>query len=320
MRLTWKLKRRFLRPSLNLLVIAIIFAVIVILRWRFVGENSGTTKPIVLRSSFLRREDMFFVPNNFDNGNYKLHKDKATRRQSATESPNGASSYQKCTMATCFDVSRCLQDFKVFVYPPSRGEKPSHMYKKFLNAIMDSPYFTNDPKSACLFVLNLDTLDRDSLSDEYVKHISEKIRKLPHWNDGRNHLIFNFFSGSYPDYSEKMDFPYGNAMLAKASISSRWYRNGFDISIPLLPKKHKEKGKELGILTTTGNLYPIHRHYLLVFKGKRYLWGHGSETRNSLHHLHNGRDIIMLTTCKHGKYWNRFMDDRCTTDNSLYER
>jgi glucuronyl/N-acetylglucosaminyl transferase EXT1 len=179
---------------------------------------------------------------------------------------------------------------------------------------------TEDPSEACLKVLNLDTLDRDALSRDYVHRLPDKLKKQPYWNNGRNHLLFNFFSGSFPDYSDEIDFPYGQAMLAKSSFSYKWYRPGFDVSLPLLPKKHREIGKIKGDLNVMGNLFPARRRYLLVFKGKRYLWGLGSETRNALHHLNNDNDIIMLTTCKHGKHWDKHKDYRCLKDNALYDK
>ena len=60
--------------------------------------------------------------------------------------------------------------------------------------------------------------------------------------------------------------------------------------------------------------------YLVTFKGKRYVYGIGSETRNSLYHLTNWRDVIMLTTCRHGRVWRQLQDERCTEDNAEYER
>lgn len=52
----------------------------------------------------------------------------------------------------------------------------------------------------------------------------------------------------------------------------------------------------------------------------RYVHGIGSETRNSLFHLHNGRDIILVTTCRHGKSWRELQDARCDEDNREYDR
>ena len=52
----------------------------------------------------------------------------------------------------------------------------------------------------------------------------------------------------------------------------------------------------------------------------RYLHGIGSETRNSLYHLHNGKDVVLVTTCKHGKNWRELQDERCEEDNEEYDR
>ena len=84
------------------------------------------------------------------------------------------------------------------------------------------------------------------------------------------------------------------------------YRPGFDISLPLFHRHHPARGGAPG--TATSNLFPVTtrsrpntlpapRHFL-AFKGKRYVHGIGSDARNSLHHLHNGRDVVMVTTCK----------------------
>lgn len=321
MHLTWKLKRRLVR-----IIIVVSISLLCIKTLLFFLYSSPSLIQSGVRvveqqqhgghgGSYYGIEDLLtnsHKPRNDDiNGD-----DLMAAHRSHHQQP---SNNMKCTMSTCFNISLCLRNFKVFVYPPEHNDRPSPMYKKFLNAIRQSSYYTNKAELACVFILNLDTLDRDTLSNEFVKHLSQKIKSLRHWNHGQNHLIFNFFSGSYPDYSEELDLPYGQAMIAKASFSAKSYRNGFDISLPLLSKKHKDKGKDAGMLTKHRNLYPLHRRYLLTFKGKRYLWGHGSETRNSLHHLHNGKDIIMLTTCKHGKHWDQFVDRHCTKDNELYE-
>ncbi|KAG8178128.1 hypothetical protein JTE90_025242 [Oedothorax gibbosus] len=226
-----------------------------------------------------------------------------------------------CTLRTCFDLSRCGPDreFRVYVYPASDGDPtPSPTYQKILNAIRDSRHYTPDPTLACLFVLGLDTLDRDVLSPDYVPDLQSRLDTLRHWNNGRNHVIFNLYSGTWPDYAENLGFDYGEAILAKASMSVANYRPGFDVSIPLFSKSHPERGGERGYVGS-GDL-PVDKKYLLVFKGKRYLYGIGSETRNSLYHLNNGKDIVLLTTCKHGKKWKEMKDPRCELENKEYDR
>lgn len=52
----------------------------------------------------------------------------------------------------------------------------------------------------------------------------------------------------------------------------------------------------------------------------RYVHGIGSETRNSLFHLHNTRDLVLVTTCRHGKSWRELQDARCDEDNREYDR
>lgn len=228
-------------------------------------------------------------------------------------------SAELCRMETCFDFTRCIGSFKVYIYPPLDNIVSSNSYQKLLKVISESRYYTANPKEACLFVLGIDTLDRDPLSSDYVKRLQSRIHQLPEWNNGLNHVIFNLYSGTWPNYTEQnLDFDYGLAILAKASMSQSHLRSGFDISIPLFQKGHLEKGG--GFEVTPSNVYPLQKRYLLSFKGKRYVHGIGSDTRNSLHHLHNDQDIVIVTTCKHGKSWKDMQDERCDQDNKDYSK
>ncbi|XP_061785764.1 exostosin-1 isoform X2 [Nerophis lumbriciformis] len=225
---------------------------------------------------------------------------------------------RRCRMETCFDFARCQPDFGVYIYPLQRGDEISATYRKILSSIEESRFHTTDPLKACLFILAVDTLDRDRLSAQYVQNARMRIQSLPTWKDGRNHLIFNLYSGTWPDYTEDLGFEVGQAMLAKASADMANFRPNFDISIPLFSKDHPLKAG--GADPTVAHNAPSSRRYLLVFKGKRYLTGIGSETRNALYHVHNGEDIILLTTCKHGKDWEKHKDSRCDRDNEDYSK
>ena len=230
----------------------------------------------------------------------------------------------QCTMGACFDVAKCRgpQGFKVYVYPREQGAQRSELFEFILKTIQSSPYITSDPKEACLFVPSIDTLDRDKHSRDFVKQLPA-FSSLPYWNGGRNHLIFVQYSGTWPGYSEQLDFSTGQAILARSSFNISLYRDGFDISLPLMHKGHPEVRGHSSVLAqgrSNIGLFPIRRKYLLGFKGKRYLYGEGSEVRSSVYHLHNNRDILMLTTCRHNKDWIKYVDDRCDLDNGLYDR
>ncbi|KAF5403225.1 Glucuronyl/N-acetylglucosaminyl transferase EXT1 [Paragonimus heterotremus] len=257
---------------------------------------------------------------------------------------------QPCTMDTCFDYSRCTTDLKVYIYPPSRIRPPrtSSTYNKILTALTRYKFVTDNPVEACIFIPRLDLLDRDPLSPQFVPFMNRRLAHLPYWNTlpvqktleqlkvdveadnglkqptpGRNHLLFNLYAGTWPTYRED-DYrsALGQAILAKASFSTRKIRSKFDISLPLFHPQHP--------LTSTLNSgsveqfvrlrSTIRRPILLSFKGKRYVNGIGSESRNALFHLHNGDDVILVTTCRHGLDWMRHADKRCPIDMALYDK
>lgn len=52
------------------------------------------------------------------------------------------------------------------------------------------------------------------------------------WENGQNHLLFNFISGSSPDYSTVLEVNTDKALIAGAGFDTWTYRMGFDISLP----------------------------------------------------------------------------------------
>ncbi|MGH0120921.1 UNVERIFIED_CONTAM: hypothetical protein FKN15_038460 [Acipenser sinensis] len=275
------------------------------------GFHSGPGQTWPHFSDYLQQ----FIPwDQLENEDYNAHISPKQKRDANASIYKG----KRCRMESCFDFSICKKNgFKVYTYPQQKGEKISESYQNILSAIETSRFYTSDPSQACLFVLSLDTLDRDQLSPQYVHSLKTKVQNLHLWNNGRNHLIFNLYSGTWPDYTEDLGFDIGQAMLAKASIGTENFRPNFDVSIPLFSKDHPRTGGDRGYLKF--NTVPPFRKYMLVFKGKRYLTGIGSDTRNALYHVHNAEDVVLLTTCKHGKDWQKHKDARCDKDNAEYD-
>ena len=79
-----------------------------------------------------------------------------------------------------------------------------------------------------MFVLSMDTLERDPLSQDFVRNMQTRVQNLKYWNNGLNHIVFTLYSGTWPKYTETLGFDTGQALLAKASISYENYRLGFD--------------------------------------------------------------------------------------------
>ncbi|KAL5110192.1 Exostosin-1b [Taenia crassiceps] len=203
-----------------------------------------------------------------------------------------------CTMNTCFDSSRCSK-FKVYVYPDDpRASEVSANYKKILDAIRRSPFYTANPREACLFVPSLDTLDRDPRSLQYIPDLHKRLSRLPYWSfqpgssqsmegkrsrPGMNHLLFILFPGSWPNYDvDELRMDVGNAMLARASASKVRMRKGFDISFPLVTSNYPEAGQP-----------------------PRYTFTEDARIR-----------LTLLTSFKN---WNLYADARCAADNVYYE-
>lgn len=233
--------------------------------------------------------------------------------------------FSNCRMSNCFNLSRCLAPGPIKIHikssewiPMNNSGENNIIHRSILKIIRESVHYEADSDKACLFVPEEDTLDRDPLSPSFTSNINYLFG--PKHNYGMNYLIFNLYSGSWPDYKEN-DFgglQVNAAILAKASASLKYHRPEYDISLALFSHLHPVAQQPM--LRINRNTNFSNKTYFLSFKGKRYVFGSGSETRNSLYHLHNDNDIIMLSTCKHGKKWQDSIDDRCSLDEDNYNR
>lgn len=234
-----------------------------------------------------------------------------------------------CRMSNCFDFSRCNTNgpLKVHIVPKYKRKQSelnvtgesNIIHKSILKIIKESEHYEPDAQKACIFMLEDDTLDRDPLSQSFRPDLPNILE--PGRQYGMNHIIFNLYSGSWPEYREN-DFAgmkIGAAILVKASNSIAHHRPNFDISIPLFSYLQENENNDINHNYSISN-YTQRRTYFLTFKGKRYVIGSGSETRNSLYHLSNQNDVIMLTTCRHGKKWLNSKDIRCVEDESNYNQ
>lgn len=240
--------------------------------------------------------------------------------------------FLSCQMKNCFDYSRCRAHgpLKVHIVPTiSRPDsnlfnisgESNIIHQKILDIIRKSHHYEPDPRKACIFIPEDDTLDRDPLSSSFRSDVQDIFQD--EYGFGMNYLIFNIYSGSWPNYKED-DFSglkVGAAILAKASNNIINHRNGFDISIPLFSYLHPQYNYHTDYDSDQSSTkLSVKKKYFLTFKGKRYVIGTGSTTRNSLYHLNNQRDVIMLTTCKHGKHWRDIKDSKCIQEEENYNR
>lgn len=165
---------------------------------------------------------------------------------SNSDGPPTSISNPDCNFYNCFSVYRCgrihQHRLSVYVYPvvrysnPDRGSELSPLgpvseeFLQVLDAVLESPYYTADPLSACLFVPAIDTLNQDRID---AKLVGQALASLPFWNGGENHLLFNMLPGSRPSYETIVEVPRGKALVAGGGFSSWSYRSGYDVSIPV---------------------------------------------------------------------------------------
>jgi len=187
--------------------------------------------------------------------------------------------FPRCSMDVCFNFSRCDNMDELLVYHYDEINPP----KWFFQALKASPYFTPDPDKACIFLVTLDRrLEEPRIPD---------LKTLPHWNHGLNHVLISFVD-NWSKWRNPMASTLEKAAVMTSITHQTTYRPAFDISVPLPALKYYEDLQELKA---------FQRKYLLTFKGTRYLsefGGGGFRSHPSMRGMHNGKDVIVVTTCR----------------------
>ncbi|KAF7287989.1 hypothetical protein GWI33_000049 [Rhynchophorus ferrugineus] len=149
----------------------------------------------------------------------------------------------KCTHWDCFDIYRCgrtgHERIAVYVYPLRKYidengnplvQSISREFYVILRTIVNSKYYTTNPKEACIFIPSIDILNEERI---WANFTSRALSQLPFWSGGQNHLLFNLVAGRAPNYLPVVQLDVGNAMLAGADFDSHTFRYNYDIALPL---------------------------------------------------------------------------------------
>lgn len=147
-------------------VVFIVFLLLILCIYKYKSSN-------VIHSNFKINLDLDNLPNYFVNS------------EDLIEITN-----KNCTFWNCFDVYRCGRKtesgrISVYVYPfynyvDKNGKKINFpMSKEFyliIKTIVNSPYYTSNPNTACIFIPSIDTLNL--LNVDYIA-VSKTLTSLP---------------------------------------------------------------------------------------------------------------------------------------------
>jgi len=192
------------------------------------------------------------------------------------------------------------REFKVTIYPKEEidfyiynGNKfeSTFYFHEIIRSIKAMNYYTDNYEEACLFIPNLDHTLADAEKDSAYQ-VGKKLRDLPFWNEGKNHLLFSTHDYKYLQYDP------GYAIIAKVGFSWKNYRPEFDVSIP--PPTDLQK------YNATESYYGWDEWINTKFRNNTYLAsfkGHFShEVRYSMRVLHNPEKGFIFVPKNASKY------------------
>lgn len=219
------------------------------------------------------------------------------------DSPSASPRQESCTFHTCLDVYFCGYNdhtrISVYVYPLHEFTDEagaaillpmSKEYYEIIEAVIESPFYTSDSSTACLFVPIVDVLNQNRVR---LKKTSQSLAALKRWNDGTNHLLFNMLPGSAPEYTAALEVDIGKALIAGGGFSTWTYRRTFDVSIPVYNPLVADV-----ILPQKSYLTP--RNWLLMSAQT----GLHQEYLEELHKLDNSSFLLLDKCHDDGTNWN----------------
>lgn len=136
--------------------------------------------------------------------------------------------------------------------------------------------------------------------------VSANLKKLDHWNGGRNHIIFEFSDAPC------LPFQPEHAMVAKVGLSTFHHRSGLDIAMPLFAM--------VEFNSSVRRIPSSDRKLLLSFRGTRS--PKSDQTRKHLWKIHNGVDVIAPCACRWFDADSKEptgYDERCKLDEVDFE-
>lgn len=205
----------------------------------------------------------------------------------------------------CFDYSRCGgapgSALAVYVYPnssatPDYYARDRRQYREILRELrsigswgVGELRLVDRPEDACLLVPNVDaSCEHNACGPEDV---GAALGRLPHWNGGRNHLVWEISDWEVPHYDS------GHALRVRSNFPRRLYRRGRDVSYPLFPfYMHDGEWPEAGERRSAADRArpPQERSVLAAFKGQ--LPHHMDNPRHALARL-NDSDVVVVPYC-----------------------
>ena len=155
----------------------------------------------------------------------------------------GTKSRRDCRFHSCFNHFKCRVevnwDVKVFVYPEvtylNQAKEQifpdtTKEFQEIIQAVKKSRFWTNNPARACIFIPHFDFLSEKAV---LTGSAGKALASLQHWDDGENHIIFNFFQKKTSS-ANPLTVNIGKAVVASGSFNQGNFRPKFDIVIPVL--------------------------------------------------------------------------------------